>query len=179
LCVYFVNIVIENDTPTLKDICRHVVPRYAEKWVEIGLALGISLAKLSLIECDNVGKVQECCMAMFQCWLSQHHGMSCKMLWRIYMVQKHKQQLPFIIHYQLNQMQQVCTYCILIVNSCGCNNFRVFMLISLILKFDWLKFWSLNCLVPRSFPLEITFWGNMKHGHYAPVTLEMHRCLNG
>ncbi|XP_065886389.1 protein NLRC5-like [Dysidea avara] len=56
-------------TPTQRDLQRHVTPRYAVDWREIGVELGLSDAKLRAIRKDNPHSAKDCCNEMFSEWL--------------------------------------------------------------------------------------------------------------
>ena len=58
-----------NTTPQMKDLCRHITPRYALKWKVIGILLGLPIEKLNKLEDDEMFKAEPCCTAMLIQWL--------------------------------------------------------------------------------------------------------------
>ena len=55
--------------PALKDLQRHVTPRYATSWREIGIQLNLSDGELSIIQADNQFSVKKRCNVMLSRWL--------------------------------------------------------------------------------------------------------------
>ena len=58
-----------NATPLLKDLYKHVTPRYATDWKVIGTLLGLPSETLDIIEHDHFHKAIPCCNAMLKRWL--------------------------------------------------------------------------------------------------------------
>lgn len=48
---------------------RQITPRYALKWKEIGILLGVASEKLDIIEHDNFYRTEPCCIEMLTWWL--------------------------------------------------------------------------------------------------------------
>ena len=55
--------------PTIKDLCKYVLPLYAARWKKIGIFLGIQLEQLNVIKLDNPGDTNGCCIDLFGKWL--------------------------------------------------------------------------------------------------------------
>ena len=66
---YFESLV--NTIPLLKDLYKHITPRYAVDWKVIGTLLDLSSETLDIIEHDNHYKANECCNAMWGEWLER------------------------------------------------------------------------------------------------------------
>ena len=60
---------IVNTTPSLKDLYRHVTPKYAPQWRVIGILLDLPNERLNIIEHDHVYRAEPCCNAMLANWL--------------------------------------------------------------------------------------------------------------
>ena len=62
------------DSPSLKDLYEHVVPKVADKWRDIGVQLLdptlINDRVLDVIEADHPHSVEKCCKRVFEKWLS-------------------------------------------------------------------------------------------------------------
>jgi len=58
-----------NTTPSLKDLYRHITPRYAVDWIVIGTLLGLPSGALDIIERDKFYQTKDCCNAMLRKWL--------------------------------------------------------------------------------------------------------------
>ena len=58
------------DTPTPKDLYKHVTPYYAARWEDIGICLGIELPQLEIIKKNNPNDVSDCCKDLWKKWLS-------------------------------------------------------------------------------------------------------------
>ena len=64
LCIY-----IENKRPSIKELCRYVLPLYGAHWKEIGIFLGIQSGQLDVIKSDNPANANGCCIDLFRKWL--------------------------------------------------------------------------------------------------------------
>ena len=69
---YIVCIVTGDDTPEAHDTNTHVVPYCAEKWRELGEALGFSPSQLNIINVDNPSSCEERCKVMLRKWVQQN-----------------------------------------------------------------------------------------------------------
>ena len=60
-----------HDCPTVLDLHKHVIPKVAVKWKDLGYQLfdESRVDKLSIIELDNQYDVVSCCKQMFRYWL--------------------------------------------------------------------------------------------------------------
>ena len=59
-------------TPTLKQLLNCVVPEVAPVWYAFGIELEIALNALDCIKKNERGIVEDCCIEMFNYWLSKH-----------------------------------------------------------------------------------------------------------
>ena len=66
-CVLFW--LIEDDPPTMKDLNRYVTKKYATKWFDIGLELGLELHTLDAIEADHSQRCVTCFRKTLDMWL--------------------------------------------------------------------------------------------------------------
>ena len=55
--------------PSLKDLYKQITPEYAPFWREIGILLGLSDAKIRIIQANNPSDVKRCCNEMLAQWL--------------------------------------------------------------------------------------------------------------
>ena len=60
---------VDNETPLMKDLCRHIIPQYAEHWRGMGTLLGLSKGTLDIIEYDNPCNVMGRCQTVLMKWL--------------------------------------------------------------------------------------------------------------
>ena len=61
------------DSPSLKDLYDHVVPKVADKWRDIGVQLldpTINDRVLDIIVANHPHSVEECCKCVFEKWLN-------------------------------------------------------------------------------------------------------------
>lgn len=63
------NYYIEGDTPTMKDLNRYVIKKYAADWIDIGLELGLENSMLCTIEADYPNKSVTCLRNVLDKWL--------------------------------------------------------------------------------------------------------------
>jgi len=61
----------ETTRPELKELFKHVTPRYAAYWNEIGIYLDFRPEQLEIIKLDNLGDVKRSCNDMFIKWLER------------------------------------------------------------------------------------------------------------
>lgn len=64
-------IIVGGDISEMKEFLRHVLPSYATKWWEIGVALGLPLGRLHIISTDHPNSCIERCREMLCEWLRQ------------------------------------------------------------------------------------------------------------
>lgn len=70
ICSYFVTFVFtETKRPEIKDLCKHVLPLYADQWETIGIFLDIQPVELKVINSDNPKNTKGCCRNLFIKWL--------------------------------------------------------------------------------------------------------------
>ena len=62
-----------NCVPSLKDLRKHFITRYATKWKDIGLLLGLDSSILRAIEVEYYSEVRSCCKQMIEEWLKRDH----------------------------------------------------------------------------------------------------------
>ena len=65
-----------NTRPLVRDLYKHVTPRYAADWEVIGTLLGIPRGQLDAIEADYPNKDKDCCQRMLQKWLEMDRAAS-------------------------------------------------------------------------------------------------------
>ena len=58
-----------NTTPLLKDLCRHITPRYAADWKAIGTLLNLPTGELKAMEAGWPTNAKWCCNQMLEKWL--------------------------------------------------------------------------------------------------------------
>ena len=63
---------IENERPTLRDVCRHVVPNYAHKWRYLGAQLELNQAELEIIFSNFRNDAEKCCIDLMSRWLNKN-----------------------------------------------------------------------------------------------------------
>ena len=71
---------LESDTPTLRDLNNYVTRKYAYKWKDVGVELGIKLYELNRIEKDNPKDSRTCFQEMLHYWLKSSSHATWKML---------------------------------------------------------------------------------------------------
>ena len=70
--LYFVQFIIslvENHTPTMKDLHRYFIKKHAADWKDIGLELELKLDILKAIRQNNTHKVEDCLEDVLDRWL--------------------------------------------------------------------------------------------------------------
>jgi len=60
---------VEDDTPTMKDLNRYVTKKYAADWEDIGLELGLQLDRLKIIKKNNPQQAVDCFKEVMDKWL--------------------------------------------------------------------------------------------------------------
>ena len=60
-----------NERPTLRDVCRHVVPNYAHKWRYLGDQLHFDEAELEIIFSNFRNDSEKCCRDLMSRWLNK------------------------------------------------------------------------------------------------------------
>ena len=60
------------DTPHIKDIDNHVVPKLASKWRQLGTQLNIDQHLMDIIEHDHPNDCESYCSKMFSEWLDNN-----------------------------------------------------------------------------------------------------------
>jgi len=60
---------VEDEKPTIRDLNRYIVTKYATNWYEIGIELGIELCVLDLIKKDNPQQSVHCLLKVLDKWL--------------------------------------------------------------------------------------------------------------
>ena len=61
-----------DERPKLPELFRKIVPKYAARWKDLGVQLGIPIYHLDAIEEDNANRqsfTQQCCKAMLRKWM--------------------------------------------------------------------------------------------------------------
>ena len=61
--------IIENEMPTMKDLSRYVIKKYASDWKSIGLELGIDNHSLKNIKTDNPKDCVACLQETLEKWM--------------------------------------------------------------------------------------------------------------
>ena len=59
----------ENDTPTMRDLSRYVIKKYASDWKSIGLELGLDNHLLKNIKSDNPLNCVACLQETLEKWM--------------------------------------------------------------------------------------------------------------
>ena len=59
----------ENERPTMRDLNRYVVRKYAADWYDIGIELGLELGVLDIIENDHHQRSVACFQKTLDKWL--------------------------------------------------------------------------------------------------------------
>ena len=72
VCVTLCNIATGKDTPHIKDINNHVVPKWGSKWRQLGTQLNIERYLMDNIEQDHPADCESCCSKMFSEWLDSN-----------------------------------------------------------------------------------------------------------
>jgi len=69
--VYFYqyHVIVEDDTPTMRDLNRYVTKKYAADWKDTGIELGLELGVLDIIEKDNPQHSVTCFQKTLDKWL--------------------------------------------------------------------------------------------------------------
>ena len=70
--MYIPFVYVENDKPQINELYQNVVPEFAVRWEELGLALGLEKSRLNIILSDNrynPDRTVGCCQKMLACWL--------------------------------------------------------------------------------------------------------------
>ena len=57
----------------MKDLAKHVTPKFAVHWKSIGEFLSIPKGKLDILGEDYKESVERCCNEMFDVWLDTDH----------------------------------------------------------------------------------------------------------
>ena len=57
--------------PKLKELCKHVTPRYAAYWKKIGIFLDFEPGELEIIKHNNPVDAESSCVDMFIKWLQR------------------------------------------------------------------------------------------------------------
>jgi len=68
----YVLFILGNKIPELSELYRYIVPQYAARWKDLGVALKIPTHHLNIIEVTGVNHpcyIQECCKAVLQKWM--------------------------------------------------------------------------------------------------------------
>ena len=55
----------------MRDLQNLVTPKYAAKWKVIGTSLGLSQGSLDIIDHDYYHRAEDCCNAVWECWLDE------------------------------------------------------------------------------------------------------------
>jgi len=58
--------------PKIKDIHNHLIPKWAPRWKELGIQLGIDQHLINIIEYDHRNDCKSCCIEMFTKWLDSN-----------------------------------------------------------------------------------------------------------
>jgi len=64
---------VDDEIPALADLHRHVVPKYAHRWEDLGLKLGLDANHIALISKNNAynpDRTRDCCKDMLAKWLN-------------------------------------------------------------------------------------------------------------
>ena len=61
----------ETEKPTLRDVCRHVVPNYAHKWRNLGAQLQFDQAELDIVFSNHHNDSEGCCRDLMSRWLQR------------------------------------------------------------------------------------------------------------
>ena len=67
-----VNMSIEHKRPTLRDVCKYVVPKYAHEWKYLGALLDFDQAELDIILTDSHHISKDCCRMLLSTWLERN-----------------------------------------------------------------------------------------------------------
>ena len=69
-------IFIGNKRPTLRDLYKYVVPKYAHKWRYLGVLLHFDQAELDIIFSYFRNDSEECCRSLLSRWLERNRFVS-------------------------------------------------------------------------------------------------------
>ena len=64
-------VTVEDDTPTMRDLNRYVVNKYAQHWKSNGLELGLDWGVLDIVEVDNQRQSVPCFQKILDKWLKR------------------------------------------------------------------------------------------------------------
>ena len=70
--LHILSISIEYKRPTLRDVYKYVVPKYAHKWRFLGGLLYFDQAELDIIFSDFCNDAKECCGRLLSIWLDKN-----------------------------------------------------------------------------------------------------------
>ena len=70
---------IEDDIPTMRDLNRYVIQKFAADWKDVGIELGLNLDVLNIVE-ENYRKVESCFQETLHKWLKSTPNATWKML---------------------------------------------------------------------------------------------------
>ena len=59
----------EDDTPTMRDLNRYVVRKFAADWKNVGIELGLQLDTLKIIAKNNLQQTEDCFQEVLDKWL--------------------------------------------------------------------------------------------------------------
>ena len=77
-------ILLVTSKPTIKDLHRYVIPRYASVWRKIGKELGLPNETLAIIEKDHSATgVEKCCHGILSKWLEVNTDASWQKLFAV------------------------------------------------------------------------------------------------
>ena len=54
----------------LKDLYRHITPRYASYWYDIGVYLDFKTEQLNVIKANHPGDTKSCCKELWREWMT-------------------------------------------------------------------------------------------------------------
>ena len=66
---------VGEDTPHLRDLMLHFIPKYAAEWKNFGSMLGLEMHDLECIAKDNAHEShwsRACMQSVFACWLQKY-----------------------------------------------------------------------------------------------------------
>ena len=63
---------IEYKKPTLRDLCKYVIPKYAHEWQHFGVLLHFEQAELDIMQDNCHHNSKKCCRSLLSTWLEKY-----------------------------------------------------------------------------------------------------------
>ena len=107
LFCYTLCILIEYKRPTLRDVYKYVVPKYAHEWRFLGGLLHFEQAELDIIFSDFRNDSKECCRRLLFIWLDKYSDASWNQLVSA-IDEIYQSSLTYILEITNQGMKQFC-----------------------------------------------------------------------